>query len=459
MKKRGLSRRELLQLGVLGMGTLALSPLTRLARTRAQTTPHVIVVGAGVSGLATAKRLQENGVRVTVIEARDRIGGRVWTDRTLGVPLDLGASWIHGIEGNPLTEWADALNVARVTTDYENYTLYQGENALSDSEQETLESTLESLLEEAYEYAEAAEDDLSLAEAVRAVLDDWELEETEEHALYHALATTVEHEFASSLETLSATEWDSTEAFDGEDVIFPNGYDWLTKSLAEGLTIVLNTPVVGIETNDSGVRVLTDSSPLEADYAVITVPLGVLKAGKIAFSPPLPPEKRTAIERLTMGVLNKAYLQFDTVFWDEDSDLIGFMDDTTGRWGEFLNLYKLLGVPVLLGFNASPYGETIESWSDEDIIADALEVLAKTYGTVPQPIGTVITRWKQDKWSYGSYSSLGVGATSADYEALAQSIGDTLYFAGEATNSTYAGTVHGALLSGWRVADELLDNL
>lgn len=81
----------------------------------------VIIVGAGAAGLAAASMMAESGIDVRVLEARERIGGRVWTDTSLGVPLDLGASWIHGTSGNPLSALADSINAPRSTTNYENH--------------------------------------------------------------------------------------------------------------------------------------------------------------------------------------------------------------------------------------------------------------------------------------------------------------------------------------------------
>lgn len=462
MGKAQWSRREILQLGLYGAGVLALNPLQSILPTRAQADEtHAIVIGAGVSGLATAQMLAEAGVRVTVLEARDRIGGRVWTDRSLGIPLDLGASWIHGLDGNPLTELAKRGNVRQVATDYTNHIVYDVDGkALSDAALATLETQVEALLEEARAYAENADEAISLGVAVRAVLAEQDLDERELRLIAYSLAATVEHEYAAALDNMNGTEWDESEAYGGEDVIFPDGYDWVVQMLAEGLDIKTGEPVTAVAYGDDGVEVTTTRASYEADGAVVTVPLGVLKAGKIAFSPPLPANKRTAIERMNVGVLNKAYLLFDKVFWNTDFDLIGYAAEERGRWSEFLNLHKLLGKPALLGFNASPYGLEIESWTDEEIIADAMDALRTVYGdAVPEPSNYLITRWGKDEWAYGSYSSLGVDATVGDYEALAETVANVLYFAGEATLGEASATVHGALLSGWRAAEQIIEAL
>mgnify|MGYP005847531473 CR=1 FL=1 len=447
-----ISRRTLLKM-------LALLSLSRFALpTYAQRPRKVIVVGAGVSGLACAQALTNAGIAVTVLEARDRIGGRVWTDNTLGLPLDMGASWIHRTQGNPLTALADQANVARVSTDYDSHTVYDADGReLSDDEQAELDSWLEELLEEARELGETRPT-LSLGQAIAQRLSaNGVTDEDDLRAIYYALASTIEHEFAASVDDLSAVYWDSSETFDGGDVIFPQGYVWLPNLLASGLSDVrLNTPVRAVRYGRDGVSVTTDGSgTLEADAVVVSVPLGVLKAGKIAFTPALPSRLTTAIQNLHVGLLNKTYLQFERAFWD-DSDFIGYMADERGRWSEFLNLQTHLGVPVLLGFNASPYADELETWSDSEIIADALDVLRTIYDDVPDPVGVFITRWGQDVWAHGSYSSLGVNATPADYDAFAQAVEGRLFFAGEATFSAHPATVHGALMSGQRAAQAIL---
>ncbi len=451
------SRREILQLGLYAAGVLALNPLRRVLPTRAQAA-DVLVIGAGVAGLAAAQMLRDEGASVTVLEARQRIGGRVWTDRSLGIPLDLGASWVHGVNGNPLTTLADRQGIPRVPTDYDNHTVYDADGTpLSEREQDALDALLQELLEEARAYAENAKEDISLGMALRAVMAERDLSEQQARRIAFAVASTVEHEYAAAVADLSGTSWDDSDAYGGGDVIFRDGYDWVVTMLAEGLDVRTNEPVLSIAYDASGVAVRTPRATYEAHAAVVTVPLGVLKAGKIAFEPPLPARKQAAIARLHVGVLNKAYLLFDEVFWDEDTVLLGYVAEEAGRWAEFLNLHKLLGKPALLGFNASPYGLEMEDWTDEEIIADVLDVLRTVYGDdVPAPTAYLLTRWGKDEWAYGSYSSLGVGASREDVEALAQPVADVLYFAGEATISNGQATVHGALLSGWHAAKQVL---
>jgi monoamine oxidase len=193
-----------------------------------------------------------------------------------------------------------------------------------------------------------------------------------------------------------------------------------------------------------------------AEKAIITLPLGVLKQGSIRFDPPLPADKQAAINKIGMGLLNKVYLRFPEVFWDEESDWISHVSLAKGEWAEFLNIYKYTGRPILVAFNAGRFGRTTESWSDETIVTAVTEVLRTLYGTgIPAPEAWQITRWAGDPLAGGSYSYLAPGSRPRDRDTLAAPLSNLLFFAGEATSKEYPSTVHGAYLSGRRAAEEV----
>lgn len=462
------SRRQLLKLFLASAAASALpaSLLARATSPRAQsdaTATHVLILGAGVAGLTAARLLHDAGYRVLLLEGRDRFGGRLWTNRTLdNIPLDMGASWIHGIDGNPLSELMNEVGVVSVPTDYDNLAVYGADGSpVSEDDAATYEDLFNTVLERAAEIAEASDIDLTLGAAIQQAITDLdeELDDNRSRALAYLINATIEHEFAASVNGLSAWNWESDEAFGGEDVIFPDGYDWLTHYLAEGLDIRLNTTVTEIRYDDQGVEITAGGETFTADYAIVTLPLGVLKAQVVTFDPPLPAEKQHAIQNLYMGVLNKLYLRFPDVFWDMDADVIGYVGEEAGQWAEFVNVAAVTGLPVLLCFNAGDYGLAIESMSDDQIIASAMQTLRTLYGAdIPEPTGYLVTRWGRDPFSYGSYSSYGVNSTPDDRAALAETLADVLFFAGEATHSAYPGTVHGALLSGQRAAEALMES-
>jgi monoamine oxidase len=231
----------------------------------------------------------------------------------------------------------------------------------------------------------------------------------------------------------------------------------MVKALAETLDVRLNQTVEAIQWDEERAKVQAGGQTYEADYVIVTLPLGVLKRGSVTFDPPLPPEKQTAIETLGMGLLNKAYLRFPSVFWDDETWIANMAAAKTG-WTDMLNLAPALGEPLLLVFNSGSLAAAAEAQSDEQIVADIMAALRAIYGpNIPDPTAHSITRWNQDPFAYGSYSFMAVGAEEDAREVLAAPLEETLFFAGEATENDHPATVHGALMSGWRAAEELIE--
>jgi monoamine oxidase len=423
----------------------------------------VIVIGAGVAGLAAARDLYEADWDVIVLEARNTIGGRVRADRSWpNMALDLGAGWIQTSQGNPVTALAHKFNIKTVPTDDEELWLYHNDGTeLEDEQMDEIDERMEAVMEgvEALreQLGEEDADDISLRAGIDRVLNEWELSERERLELEMSINTWIEHEYAADTDNLSLYYWDSDDGFGSGDLFFPDGYDQIPRALATDLDIRLEHIVERIEYGDEGVRVTTNQGTFTADYAIVTLPLGVLKKGSVEFSPPLPARKQTAIKRLGMGLLNKVYLRFPKVFWARESEWLGYIPKRNGEWASFVNIHKYTGHPVLLGFNAGSYARQIEDMSDRDIVSAMMRVLRTIYGSnIPEPTGSIITRWASDPFSYGSYSYIATNATPADYDAMAVPVQELLFFAGEATIQQYAATVHGALLSGRREAKRIL---
>lgn len=443
--------------------TQAAMPQPTLPSGLASTDTDVLVIGAGLAGLVAAQELTTRGYRVIVLEARDRIGGRVWTNHDWpNAALDLGASWIHGVTGNPIAALAQKFNVDTVPTDYDSIAIYASEGKLlSEADAERLNATLDDLLQaldkERKRRMEADEPDISLGAAIQEILADKNFSKDERRSLNYAINVSLEHEYAADVSDLSLFYWDESEEDRGGDVVFPGGYDQIVEGVAAGLDIRLNHMVSEIEYTDDGVTVATPQAEFTADYGVVTLPLGVLKQGQVNFLPPLPPAKQTAIDRLGMNVLNKVYLRFPTVFWaEEDTDLLGHIAENKGEWAEFLNIYKYTRLPILLCFNAGEYGSAIEQRSDADIVASVMTVLRTLFDeAVPDPEAALITRWNADPFAGGAYSHYAPGSGPDDVEALAASVDDVLFFAGEATHAGHPATVHGAYLSGVRAAQAI----
>lgn len=449
-----LTRRNFLRL-ITVLGITPLLPKWKPLYAQGSNEADVIVIGAGMAGIGAARSLVDEGYSVIILEARNRIGGRIWTDDSMdGIPLDMGASWIHGPDGNPLTELADEYGIERVTTENGSVYALDGEE-LDDAAFETLEALYQEFMELLAEAQAEDSEAGSLAELVDRLLAEENYTEEEVILLRSALVAEIVEDYAADLDDLSAHYWDVGDGFDGQDVIFPEGYVQIPRAVAQGLDIRLEQVVTKIEYDETGVVVTTDQGEFEAYYAIVTVPLGVLQHGSITFDPPLPSRKQQAIDRLYMGLLNKVYLRFDKLFWKAEDD--GF-DYIAQRWVEWASFYPALGEPILLAFIGGRTAQAYEAKSDETIIADVMEVLRTIFGeAIPQPLDYRITRWGQDPYAFGSYSAQGVEATPDDIEALAEPVEAVLFFAGEATSYDYSATVHGALMSGRDAADALME--
>lgn len=331
----------------------------------------VVVVGAGAAGIAAARALVDEGYEVIVLEARDRIGGRVWTDQVGAVTADLGASWIHGVDGNPLSALADDIDAPRAVTDDDLVVVFDTDGNVVAGE--TLVGPVDlALLEDLVGDDPAT--DVSVADLVA---ERWGDEDAD--LVSFAVTATVEHEFAADAGELSSWAIVEGDAYDGDEVIFPAGYRQIFEPLTDGLDIRLETPVEMISLGEDTL-IVTPDGDLTADAVLVTVPLGVLKAGGIAFDPPLPDTKLAAIDRLGMGVLDKVILVFDEIFWDRDPHLIAALPEQVGRFVTWLNLAPLADKPALIGFTAGSVARELETWTDDEVVADAMATLRRIYG-------------------------------------------------------------------------------
>lgn len=419
----------------------------------------VLVIGAGMAGLAAARHLQDAGLRVAILEARDAIGGRIRTNHDLGIPLDLGASWIHRSKGNPIHDLAKQYKVKTVATDYDSFVGYDAEGQrIADDEMEDIYEIYETLMEKLDTDRDALDDDTSLKAGINGLLSKQKLSDKQRKFIESIVISEIEHDYAANASDMSLWYWDQDKEFGGDDLIFPNGYSELTTHLAEGLDIRLKQSVTNIDYANNSVTITTTAGTnYSSSYAVVTVPLGVLKQGNISFAPPLPKKKQKAIQKLGMGNFHKTYLRFPHVFWDEDSHFIAYMGEVSGQWVSWMNLYPFTDEPILLAFNTGEFAHRLDIMPDEQVIAQATAVLKTMYGAdIPDPTSWLLTDWGQDPFAYGSYSYLPIGTKGKDYDRLAKPVDDCLFFAGEATSRAYPATVHGAYLSGIREAKRIL---
>jgi monoamine oxidase len=419
----------------------------------------ILVIGAGMAGLAAARMLHDRGFHVQVLEARDRLGGRIWTStKWPDMPLDLGASWIHGIDGNPLTELADDAHAERLETRYDSSLTYDSDGEELSNEKESRLDRLRKQFYKALRKAQDNDEDQSIREFANAWSREIDADEESKRLLNFILSSEIEQEYSGSAERLSTHWYDSAQAFDGEDALFAKGFAVLVDFLAKDLTIRKDAIVSRIDWHGDKVVVTTNEKEYIADKVIVTLPLGVLKANKIEFVPNLPKPTTDAIAKLEMGTLNKCYLRFSEVFWPDDVDWLEYIPTKHGEWTEWVSFARVVSQPILLGFHAGNRAREIEAWSDPQIVDDAMRTLRIMFGQeIPEPIDYQITRWHSDHFSFGSYSFNSVGSRPNLRRRLATPISGKVFLAGEATDENYFGTVHGAYLSGLRAAKEVMD--
>jgi monoamine oxidase len=418
----------------------------------------VLVIGAGAAGLAAGRALKDAGLHTIVLEARDRTGGRVWTDRAFAaIPVECGAEFIHGAQADT---WA---LIRRAGLRTESFSRWQGRRVVAEDGRlagdELLRArsdlqlvfTLEQLL------AEYSGPECSLAE--------WLAANHYSPLAAHIADMRLAHSNCATPTTISvaelAHELHIADKGPGDFHIL-DGYDRALAPLADRLDIRLGTAVFEIRWGNDGVEVTASERSnvqtfkrsnvqLTARHAVVTLPLALLKADAVTFDPPLPEAKRRAIEALTMAPAMKLLMRFEERFWDAEMTFLTGRDPVPVWWTVRRD------APLLTGFITGPRAARLAAHGTEGALEQGLSALAAIFGDAPRRLfadGRVVD-WAADQWARGGYSSVPPGAYG-QRAVLAQPAG-ALHFAGEATVfANNPATVHGALHSGVRVAGEIL---
>ncbi len=416
-----------------------------------------LIIGGGIAGLIAARHLTEAGLRVTLLEARDRLGGRIYTHATADFPVELGAEFVHGRPEEILALAAEgALPIVPVQGNFRRKINGQWAEA----------GHLMEKVDQLFSKLPAHEPD----ESFQYYLDrSGEDEDVKQQALRY-----VEGFHAADPSLISARslcrDSEAEEAIEGDHQYrIASGYESLVRTVAERIDsklcdIVLNTAVHEIVWRQGEVIARTSAEEYLAPRAIVTLPLGVLKSNSVIFSPALP-EKQNAMSFLEMGPVIRVSLCFQEKFWERDPEMADlsflFTDDP-----QFPTWWTSnpLPYPMLTGWAAGPYAGVHAGRSKDDIVRSAVQSLARIMKIAEpelrkQMAGSFMHDWQGDPFSRGAYSYAAVGGMDAA-KALATPVANTLYFAGEATNSDgYNGTVHGAIATGLRAAEELLQSV
>lgn len=431
---------------------------------------RIVVVGAGMAGLVAARLLHDSGFAVTVLEARERNGGRVWTDDRLGAPVDLGGSWVHGVEGNPLTLWCDRLGISLLESQGERLLLDKRATAPTREGQRRRAVRGRLAFRAAIEWASWKSKamarvngprSISVKQAVEPLLRASWLPEIDRlvAATFVEMSEGVQ---SAPWEAVAAEEWFPTEGLD-RNAQPRGGFKRLIEDAARGLDIRHGAAVARVVRKADGVTaILQNGERIEADRVVIAVPLGLLRAGLPVLDPAPPEAQLQALGRLGYGagILGKIYLRFPRRFWPQTPKWFGRLPDSPERRGTFntwVNHEEETGRPILLSFSNGHTAIHLDREApDEEVKAVAMKSLRAMFGDgIPEPDAMAFPRWLSDPWSRGGYSYPGVGSDPDDCTAHARPLGDRVFFAGEATEPVEYGTVHAALWSGEQTAEAI----
>src|SRR2546426_443624 len=406
-------------------------------------TYDAIIVGAGVAGLAAARRLVEAGRRVLVLEGRDRIGGRAFTDTTtFRRPFDHGCHWLHSAEENPFTRFAGAHGFVYAREAAHGGVYVNGARLSPDEDRAAVEFRERTFA--AIRRAGGGGADPPVSEII-----DWN----------HAAASYAAHAFTAKMgiEPRHASALDfANYRWIGEDRPVRDGFGALVRRLFADVPVTLSARVRRIDLNGVRPRVESDAGTCEASQVLVTVSTGVLRAEAIAFTPRLPDWKLRAIEALPMARAVKVGLEFDR----DVTGLAGpaFLTAMTRHGHDAMDVE--IWPPGWDGVTCYLDGDLafrLEEAGESTVQEVAVETLASIFGTsIRDALRTsACTGWNRDDLTHGTYSAPRPGHADAR-AALGHPLDGRLFFAGEAIPVAWAGDVHGAYQSGIDAAEAML---
>ncbi len=408
--------------------------------------PSVIVIGAGVSGLTAARDLHAQGWDVTVVEARRRIGGRVDTVDLADVPVDMGGSWVHGVDGNPLVVELDRLGLAY----FNDHTWEGGLGIHRDGWLDSIHHEASMRTRHNFDPTIAGHPGATMADAIDIYLAN-NPGPGSETARFVLEALEAPLNTGAAANDISAAGSARYELHPGGNLRVVRGYRMLVAELARDLDITLDTAVSKVTETAAGIEIETGKGNLAADAVVVSVPLSRLS--RLQFDPELPSQHLGAINRLAMGSLEKIVFAFERRPWSVEAKRIIYQSDNQ-RFPIWIEMQDPPLVTVVAFYNPV-IDEEIGAMTIEERVTTALDVLATLCDETPRPIAWKASNWLLDPWSLGSYSYFPTGSNPSDMDLLASPPTSRIVLAGEHTCAPYFGTVHGAFVSGGRAAAQL----
>jgi monoamine oxidase len=404
--------------------------------------PDVVIVGAGAAGLAAAHTLAEKGLSFVLIEAKDRIGGRAFTDTaSFGLPFDHGCSWLHQSNRNPFKPIAESAGFTLLPHDDAGEAVFVGERPANAAELEAYGEAWDATINTIARLGSRIED-VAPAASIPVALP-WS------HVSNSWIGPM---SMGADVDEFSAVDWyqlDST----APNLMIREGYGTLVAQYGRDVPVSLATPARTIRWGGDGVAVETDAGTISAKACILTVSTGVLAAETIRFDPPLPAEKLAAIEGLPMGLLGKIPLQFQgTRFGLTPNDWLTYAA-TEEQVCYFLSWP--FDMDLMIGWVGGRFGWELSKGSEAEAVDFALGELRRIFGTDIDGhfVKGRFTQWANDPDMRGAYAHQRPGAARARNE-LAKPLAERLFFAGEATAGGMSMTCGGAFNSGVRAARE-----
>jgi polyamine oxidase len=377
--------------------------------------------------------------------------------------VDLGASWIHGTTDNPLTLLARAAGIHFAATSFDAYTTFDEDGRpLPPQQDEALYGLWLRRSAAAGRLGDGPDGRRSFAQAFALASEDGGLAAPSdldaalvERYMTWIQAVDVTVDLAADPADLDAGALSDGGSLDGPWVMLDRGYRALLEPVAAPLDLRLGVPITAVGSSEAGVTVSSATDTYTADRVIVTVSLGVLQHGDIAFDPPLPQATSDAIGRLGMGDFLKVGLRFGERIWPNGADWLGRLGETS--FPEWVDLTGATGKPIAVGFAGGDEARRLEALPDDEVVSLGLAALSAAVSrSLPTPEAVVVTHWAADPFARGSYSSLAVGASGDDRDALTVPIGKRVFLAGEATNRQHPSTMHGAWESGLAAADRVI---
>lgn len=420
------------------------------------------IIGAGMAGLSCAGKLQEAGENVILLEARDRIGGRVQSLRNGLSTYDLGASWIHGIENNPLWDIVQKSGITTTVFNYDESNFYHKNGQIFSSiEKQEFERYIEEI-----NYLLSQTEINAALEAVHEIIGSLTysgtifLEQDLKELLLNFFERLANDPFATDLSQLSAHYQQYEGYFEGDEVIFPDGYSQVIEHISGNLEIKTGVEIRKIILKNNHLELVDQHNVTYlGSRVIVAVPLGVLK-NKMEFVPALPAEYIHAIQKIGFGSFNKVFLEFAEPLpfrakssLDSISDFYWF----NGHWFNVLDLSEIYQKPIYLMLFGGKQSAFIDHATDNEVWDLIFSSLNANFTKIPmQPKNLIITRWGIDPYSYGSFSFPALEHQENLVEILNQAIENRLFFIGEHCSAKYAGTVHGAYLNGCETSQKII---